>query len=63
MIATFIGFACIAIGASQSSYSDLIGPTVIVSKGCAGAVLMASSFMMISVSYDLLSFVRIKCRK
>ena len=55
---TFIGFGCIATGAALSSYSKFIGDLVIVSKGWAGAILMAWSFLMISVSYDLLSCIR-----
>ena len=63
MIFSLIGFAWIGTGASQSSYSQFIGPFVIISKGCAGALLWVSTFMMISVSYDLLSCVRTKWRK
>ena len=63
IIFSLIGFAWIGIGASQSSYSKFIGPYVIISKGCAGAVLSVSTFMMISVSYNLLSCVRAKWRK
>jgi predicted ferric reductase len=60
---TFVAFSWMAIGSSQSSYSKFIGPLVIGSKGCAAALLMACSFMMISVSYDLLSYFRAKWRK
>ena len=63
MLASFIGFAWIGTGASQSSYSKFIGPQVIISKGSAGALLAVSSFMMISVSYDLLSWFRARWRK
>lgn len=55
LLMSIIGFICIAAAASQSSYKYFIGPYVIISKGSAGAVLTTCSFMMISVSYDLLS--------
>ena len=44
------------------SYGDYIGPWIVVSRGSASAILGTTGILMLAVSYDLLSYIRLKCK-
>ncbi|CAI2381024.1 unnamed protein product [Moneuplotes crassus] len=58
-IIAFIVMGCIT---GSYSYSRYIGPWVIVSRGSASAILGTTGILMFFVSYDVLTYIRSKCK-
>jgi len=46
--------------ANAYEYSDYIGPWIIVSRACASAILSTTLILMLFVSYDLMTVMRLK---
>ena len=48
--------------ATSYQYSKYIGPWIVISRSCASAIFTISALLMIFVSYDILTFIRSKCK-
>ena len=62
IIISVVAFAAMAFIANAYEYSDYIGPWIIVSRACASAILSTTLILMLFVSYDLMTVMRLKWR-
>ncbi|CAI2380621.1 unnamed protein product [Moneuplotes crassus] len=61
-IIALISFFIMAAISSSYSYSDFIGTWVVISRGSASSILGLTGILMLLVSYDLLTYIRSKCK-